>query len=50
MRLSDIRFGKIIPNENNPTLSYLYLLNISDRFAPDIDFQFQFSIEIMSIT
>lgn len=43
LRLNDIRFGKIIPNENNPTLSYLYLLNISDRFAPDIDFQFQFS-------
>ena len=42
LRLNDLRFGKIIPNENNPTLSYLYLLNISDRFAPDIDFEFNY--------
>jgi len=42
LRLSDLRYGKIIPNVNNPTLSYLYLLNISDRFAPDIDFDFTY--------
>jgi len=42
LKLSDIRYGKIIPNVNNPTLSYLYLLNISDRFAPEIDFQFNY--------
>jgi len=42
LRLNDLRYGKIIPNVNNPTLSYLYLLNISDKFAPEIDFQFVF--------
>jgi hypothetical protein len=42
LKLNDLRYGKIIPNVNNPTLSYLYLLNISDKFAPEIDFQFAF--------
>jgi hypothetical protein len=43
LRLNDLRFGKIIPKTNDPTLSYLYLLNISDRFAPDIDFKFEYT-------
>ncbi len=51
LRLNDLRFGKIIPNINNPTLSYLYLVNISDKFAPDMDFSFRHnSSDIVSST
>jgi hypothetical protein len=35
--------SKIIPKENNPSLTYLYLLDICDRHCPDIDFDFDFT-------
>ena len=40
LRREDQKAGKIIPKENNPTLSYLYLLNICDKFCPGLDFEF----------
>ena len=40
LRIKDQKTGKVIPKENNPTLSYLYLLNICDKFCPGLDFEF----------
>lgn len=34
------RESKIIPQENNPTITYKYLLDISDNFCPNIKFDF----------
>ncbi len=34
--------SKIIPKENTPSLSYLYLLDICDKYCSDIDFNFNF--------
>ncbi|MCK4695579.1 MAG: hypothetical protein KAT74_07440 [Candidatus Cloacimonetes bacterium] len=40
LRREDQKTGKVIPKENNPTLSYLYLLNICDKFCPGLDFKY----------
>ena len=40
LKIKDQKTGKVIPTENNPTLSYLYLLNICDKFSPGLDFDF----------
>lgn len=40
MRIRDQVQGKIVPDINNPTMAYNYLLDICDRFAPNIDFEF----------
>ncbi|MBN1326593.1 MAG: hypothetical protein JW996_01455 [Candidatus Cloacimonetes bacterium] len=32
--------SKIIPPDNNPSLSYLYMLTLAERYCPDVDFNF----------
>jgi len=34
------RESKLIPQKNDPTITYKYLLDISDRFCPDVKFNF----------
>lgn len=37
----DQRYGKIIPETNSPTDSYLYLLDLIDKYSPNMDFDFR---------
>jgi hypothetical protein len=37
------RESKLIPNKNDPTITYKYLLDISDSFCPDIRFNFLYN-------
>ena len=37
------RESKLIPQKNDPTITYKYLLDISDNFCPDIKFNFVYN-------
>lgn len=37
------RESKLIPQKNDPTITYKYLLDISDKFCPDVKFNFVYN-------